>query len=163
MTTIAVKDGVMAADTRVTDSGPYGHTFKIQRIGTLSIAGMCGDAYLGLVVLEWLKSKRNPAVLQKTIPADHRYEVEVVELYPGGIQLWNGWGHALRINDTTWAVGSGAMAALAQMNAGATAVDAVKAAIGLDEASGLPIQVEYLKPPKTFPNEFKRPTRKRKR
>ena len=136
----------MAGDTRVTGGGAFGHTKKIHRIGTLSIAGFCGHAFMGLLVIDWLRTKRNPGVLQKVIPADERDSVDVMELTPGGIILWNGWGIPLRLEEKHWAIGSGHRAALTAMNDGATAREAVLAALVNDEASGPPVQVEYLKP-----------------
>ncbi len=148
MTTIAVKDGVMAADTLVTCGGPYTHMNKIQRIGTVSIAGICGEAFLGAILLDWLRTKRNPAMLHKIIPPDSRDSADVIELTPGGIVLWNGWGVPLRLLDKQYAIGSGAMAAMSAMLNGDSAEQAVRMATRMDEYSGLPIQVERLKPPK---------------
>lgn len=145
MTTVAVKDGVMAADTRVTDAGPFWHEDKIFRVGS-SLFGTAGHGSLCLVLLDWLRTPRNRDRLYKQIPPEYRDDVRLLELNPGGLVIWDGWGAACRLHDKMFAIGSGAPAALAAMRGGDTAEQAVKVAIGCDEASGPPVQVLSLKP-----------------
>lgn len=149
MTTIAANRECMAGDQRMTDAGPFGHTLKIQRIG-LSLFGMCGEAHRCHVLLEWLKTpqRNRPQLYKAFADEDGRYAIELMEISPGGIFLWNGWGVPLPILDKHWAIGSGAMAAMAAMKAGHDPEEAVRIAAQLDEATGPPIQVEYLKQPK---------------
>lgn len=146
MTTIAVKDGLcMAADTRVTDNGPFWHENKIFRVGS-SLWGTSGHGSLVLVMLDWLRTARNRSVLYKLIPEAYRDDIRLMELKAGGISLWDGWGAEMKIHEKTWAIGSGGMAAMSAMLNGDTAEQAVKMACRLDECSGPGIQVEYLKP-----------------
>lgn len=145
MTTVAVNRSCMAADERITDAGPFAHFTKIERIG-VSLFGVCGEVHRARVMLEWLRTNRNRQQLYKQFyDESERYSFELVELNPGGIYLWSGWGVPVRLNDKFWASGSGAMAAMAVMKMGHSPEDAVKMACQLDEASGPPVQVEYLK------------------
>lgn len=145
MTTIAANRECMAADQRVVTSGAFHHEDKIFRVGT-SLFGTAGHGSLVLVMLEWLKSPaRNRLQLYKMIPEDHRDEIILLELNPGGLYRWDGWGVGCKVNDPFHAVGSGSVAALQKMRDGASPKDAVHAAMQLDECSGPPIQVEYLK------------------
>lgn len=145
MTTIVCNREGMAADTRVTSSGPMVHEDKIFRVGA-SLFGTAGDCSIGLLLLAWLKTTRNVDRLHKQIPVEHRDDAEIVELNPGGILVWSGWGVARRLQDKSYATGSGAMAALSLLRSGKSLKDSVAGAIELDECSGPPIQVEMLKP-----------------
>ena len=146
MTTLAIKDGVMAADSRVTGDSFFFGTQKIQRLSAKSLAGIVGDAVIALTIVQWLRSKRVPSELHKLIPPDGREDACVVELTPTGIFIWNGHGVPLAVSGPIYACGSGAQAAMAAMILGDTAEAAVKLAIRLDEGSGPPVQVESLKP-----------------
>lgn len=148
MTTIAANRECMAADQRVVTSGAFHHEDKIFRVGS-SLFGTAGHGSLVLVLLEWLRSpQRNRLQLYKQISEEMRDEIILLELNPGGLYRWDGWGVACRVNDPFHAVGSGSVVALQKMHDGGTPQEAVKAALALDECSGPPIQVEYLKQPK---------------
>ena len=135
----------MAADQRVTGSGPLAHVQKVHRIKS-SLFGFCGDSHLAMHVLEWLKGKRDPLELYKLIPDAHRDSVEVLELSKDGLSLWTGWGVRLPLLDATYAVGSGAMVALQALRTGSTPAEAVTHAARMDECSGAFVepQVEML-------------------
>lgn len=137
----------MSADSAVVNSGPLYHTDKIFRVG-LSLLGTAGDGYMSLAFVEWFKSKRNMHTLHKMIPLDHRHEISIVELKPGGIYLWNGWGLPERIHEKFYAIGSGSMAAIAELARGSDTAEAVRAATRWDENSDAPIQTVLLKPPR---------------
>lgn len=138
---------MMAADTRCSGAGPLVNTNKLARAGT-SILGMCGDAMMGQYFFEWFKTpKRNPAMLHKALGDYERCDILIVELNPTGIFLWDGWGVPLTVRDQYYAVGSGSMAAMAEMrrNKKRTApVDAVKLAMSLDEYTGGDVVFEEL-------------------
>ena len=155
MTTIVCDREGMAADTRVTGVGAIYHAPKIFRIGT-SLFGTAGHGSMCLVMIEWLKTARNRDRLYKQWGDYERSEIVLVELRPGGIYLWDGWGVEERINDKTYAIGSGSMAALAALRKGESLEDSVREAIPLDECTGGDVQVEYLLPP-----ELARKRRKR--
>jgi 20S proteasome alpha/beta subunit len=147
MTTIAITREAMAADTRVITGGSFYHANKIFRIGQ-SLVGTAGDGFACLAFVEWFKSpRRNPQVLHKMFGDTDRDEIIVAELNPSGIHLWNGWGYPEKINDPYYAIGSGGMVALEALRNGADPDDAVRRAVAHDEATGAPVQLEYLLPP----------------
>jgi 20S proteasome, alpha and beta subunits len=140
----------MAADTRMTEDGaPYGNIDKIYRVGN-SILGICGDAMMARYFIEWFKSpKRNPRTLHSAIDEREYFSVfSVIELNPGGIQLWDGWGVPLRIRDKFFAIGSGAPAALSYMKLHRkqrnAPIAAVRASMGVDQYSGGEVVYEKL-------------------
>ena len=155
MTTIAVNRECMAADTRVSTGGAHYHANKIFRIGC-SLFGTAGDGDMGLVMIDWLRTARNRQRLYKEWADYERSEVWLVELNPGGIYLWTGWGVPERLNEERFAIGSGQLAALQALDSGLSPEDAVRSSIRYDQYSGEPLQVEYLLPP-----ELKRTRRKR--
>lgn len=149
MTTIAANKYVMASDTRMTEEGgPYTNVDKIYRVGN-SILGFCGDAMMARYFVEWFRSpKRNPAMLHKAIDElEYRSAIAVMELNPGGIFLWDGWGVPIKIRDPFYAIGSGSPAALAELkrNRKRTApIDAIRAAMSVDENTGGDVIFEEL-------------------
>jgi len=146
MTTIACNRECMAADTRVSTGGAHYHANKIFRIG-VSLFGTAGDGDMGLVMIDWLKTARNKQQLYKLLGDYERSEVWLIELNPGGIHLWTGWGVAERLNEDRYAIGTGQLAALQAMDAGASPEDAVRGATRYDQYTGEPLQVEWLLPP----------------
>lgn len=138
---------MMAADSRITGGGPYAQTEKIYRVGN-SILGMCGDAMMARYFIEWFKSpRRSPNVLHKALGDYERSEILVMELNPGGIFLWDGWGVPLRIKERAYAIGSGSPAALAflkRSRSKSAPIDAVRAAMTVDEWTGGEIVSEWL-------------------
>ena len=149
MTTIVANLECMAADQRMTDTGPMAHIAKIRRIGD-SLYGLCGAVSPGLVFFKWFESgKRDPLRLYRLIPEDTRYEFTVLELGADGLALWDGWGVRIPLLDSVFAIGSGALAALAAVEDHNMAPEqAVRLATRRDECSGLfkEPQVEWLIP-----------------
>ena len=151
MTTIVANLECMAADQRCTDdAGPLCHVKKIHRVGD-SLFGLAGDAFIGLVIIEWLGTKRNRLQLYKMFgdeAIEWRYETSLLELSPAGLAVWNGWGLRMPILDPTYGIGTGADAALTAMDKGCSPEDAIRS-VRRDPYSGLfsEPQVEYLLPP----------------
>lgn len=146
MTTIVCNANCMAADTRVTGDAAFYHADKIFRVGH-SLFGTAGDGDASLVMIEWLRTaQRNRRQLYGNWPDQFdRYEVCLLEINPSGIYRWSGWGIGEKVNDRFSAIGTGQLAALQVLHDGGTPEDAVRAATRFDEATGPPIQVEYLK------------------
>lgn len=150
MTTVVSNLECMAADQRTTGGGPMFHTNKLYRVGD-SIFGIAGDCVLGHLMMDWLATKKRDRVeLYELLPEAGRNEIEILELSPDGLAYWNGWGVRLPLLDHSYAIGSGAMAALQALRLGQEPEDAVMEAAHVDESTGIFIapQVEYLKPPK---------------
>jgi 20S proteasome alpha/beta subunit len=137
----------MAADTRVSAEGaPHWHATKIFRIGE-SLFGTAGDGFMSLTMIEWLKTNRSRPALYKIWADYERDGFWLLELNPSGLYIWDGWGVPEKLIDKRYAIGSGAQAALAALDAGMSPEDAVKGATKYDQYSGPPIQVEYVLPP----------------
>lgn len=136
MTTIVANLECMAADQRCTGAGPMCHVSKIHRIGD-SLFGFAGDAILAQHIIKWLGTKRDVGQLYKLIPESQRDSIDVLELSSQGLAFWNGWGVRLPILDATFAIGSGAMAALQALRLNSSPAEAILHAMALDECSGL--------------------------
>lgn len=147
MTTIAATKTEMAADTRVSDewSGLAYPAAKIFRVGT-SLFGTAGHGTMCLVMIEWLKTvARNRSALYKQWNDYEREQISILEINPGGIFLWDGWGVPERVLADRWAVGSGAKAALVALDHGKSPLEAVEVAANYDIFTHGEFQVEYLK------------------
>lgn len=159
MTTIVTNLECMAADQRMTDDGPICHAKKIHRIGD-SVFGLAGDVMAGLVVIEWLQTKRDRAVLYKAFGEEvqWRYEFVLLELSPDGLALWNAWGVRCPLLDERFAIGTGAAAALEALENGHLPEEAVRRAVKRDHFSGLYSEpdVMWLLPPELAVRKRKR-------
>lgn len=150
MTTIAANHECMAADTRVSveDTGLSYPASKIFRIGS-SLFGTAGHGTMCLVMIEWLKTpQRNRDRLYKQWADYCREEIWLLELNPTGLYLWDGWGVPERVLRKSFAIGSGAKAALALLDRNDSPEEAVKGASNHDIYTASPVQVEHLNPRK---------------
>lgn len=135
MTTVAVKDNVIAADTRA--SGDT--TFKVSKLfvtkkGVIGVAGAFGEA---LKFVEWYKDQR-----RKKPEFGDDSEFNALVLRPHGrVELWDGALHPIVV-EQPFAIGSGAQYALGAMIAGVSAFRAVEAACALDPHSAAPVEFE---------------------
>lgn len=133
MTIVAYRDGVMAADSRLTDGSlimPNGIRKIFQRADG-ALVGVTGDAEDVEAARAWTeRSGKKPPVLTKGA-------VMILVTSGGGISEYSQQGR-FRYHNTTgyMAIGTGATAALGAMWAGASAVEAVAAAIALDNCCG---------------------------
>ena len=139
MTTIAYRDGVLAADSQVSRCGnDSGRTTKLRKVGGLVVGG-CGTTSLCQRFIGWIAAgmQGHPPTLQIGDSS-----ACVMAIMPNGtIVEWNG-DHPpdiVRAEFAAW--GSGADVALGAMAFGATAAEAVEAAATLDHATGGPITV----------------------
>lgn len=133
MTTIAYRDGVMAADTQIGQDSMIvpGKAWKIARLPDGSLAGFCGKMVDCAAVLDWLARPETPA---PKVDAS----LDGLLVTPDG-GLWAIEGpelHRCTFDAPYSAVGSGARYALAAMMTGADARRAVEIAIALDDGSG---------------------------
>lgn len=148
MTTIVATREWMAADQRATDDGaPLCHVKKLWYIGD-SIFGIAGDAHAAMVILRWMETKkRDPKALYEMFGEKDiawRYETVLLELSHSGLALWNGWGIPLPLLDDAYAIGTGAHAALAALDRGASPEDCIKQAAKRDQYSGVFREPEVL-------------------
>jgi hypothetical protein len=138
VTTIAYRDGVLAADTLITSGGErVGHHQKARRRGRLLYAttGSCG---LGDAWAAWLRA--GAAGEPPTLLSDGGTANGYVFL-PDDAVVWFHSEGVTHIRAPFWAAGSGDCFARGAMETGATAEQAVAAAIKWDTGSGGEITV----------------------
>ena len=129
MTTIAVRDGVMACDSLIT-GGMSAAATKMHRKGGV-IVGFAGDWLAGEYFAQQYLSGENGSKKR-----DSDDDVELLVLKPSGIYLVDYRFREVKIASKYYAIGSGAPLAMVAMNMGATAADAVREAIVVDDYSG---------------------------
>jgi ATP-dependent protease HslVU (ClpYQ) peptidase subunit len=145
MTTIAVRAGIMAADSRVTIHTEEGGARMTQCIKIFrrkdAIIGLAGESEPGLVFLDWYGSgKPAPSVL-----IDAEADFTALVLTAKGIFEYGKYCRPEKVRGKYWAVGSGCKAALGAMAMGATAEKAVEVACGIDPYTAPPVHVLKLK------------------
>lgn len=143
MTTIAYRDGVMAADTVVTNGGCKAyHVHKVRHIG-MWLVGLSGTA----AVLEEFDALMRRHAKDKTPPSFPKSErimepddgiwALVIHAKSGEVWRYDKFGHPYPVTrEDFYASGSGMDLALGAMFAGADAATAVAAAIKYDSGSG---------------------------
>lgn len=144
MTTIAVRHGIIAADSRVTVDTEAGGTrvFRCQKLYEVrqhgrkrAIVALAGGAFDGIEFLEWIKGPgREPP--QRLI--DGNAEFTALVMNHDGLFEYDRWCRPERVIEPFYAVGSGAKAALGALHAGKSALDAVRIACKIDPFSGPP-------------------------
>lgn len=141
MSTIAYRDGIMAADSRLSGDGvAWGEVIKIGIAEFYGIPGFGNGSGLGGAsgrlattreLLAWLDNPAPPA------PSSDDKEAEGIIVSPNGtIWLWAGTPRLTRIDTPYMAVGSGAKIALGAMAMGASAERAVEIAAQYDVYTG---------------------------
>ena len=140
MTTIAYRDGILAADTAIFDRGVYcGATQKIVRAPDGTMGGGAGALGEVKAALQWIK---NGATGDPPKLSD---DSEVIVIRPDGSVWWLGSGSEwTQINAEYVAIGSGFRIALGAMAAGATAQRAIEICADLDNMTRRPICIERL-------------------
>lgn len=153
MTTIAYTNGVLASDSRATDSVTDMHVtecpklFKLENGAILGAAGDDDDREV-----QELLGKSSPSRMpSRKKLAELETEFSGILIFPGGrvfkIEIEHNedkgtWaGSVLEIKDKMVAVGTGAPFAYGAMEAGASSVQAVEIACRRDINSALPVQV----------------------
>lgn len=139
MTTIAYKQGVLAADKQGTCNGsPSGASYKVICTDD-AVFAITGTLNKGLAFINWLTDgdeNSKPPKLKGTL-------VLQMDKKTGKACLWEAGNVALPVEDKYYATGSGGDIALGAMYMGATPEEAVKAAIKHDISTGLGVQVHY--------------------
>lgn len=148
MTTIAVRNGIMAADSCETheldDGGHYvGQCRKLFRKGD-AVLGTYGESTTGMVFVDWYGSRRK-CPREMLVNADA--EFGVIVLSPAGIFLYDKWCRAERLEGDFFAFGTGAKVALGAMHAGASAEEAVRIASLVDLYTRGPVITETVAEP----------------
>lgn len=130
MTTLAYRAGILAADSLVTCNGLRdGHVTKIVRIGKVLVGGS-GSSAVCLRFREWVA-----AGLKGDSPFQDGDSGNGLVVSEAGVVCWSGNG-PVKINMPFYSLGSGYQVALGAMDQGASAEEAVRAAIRWDIGSG---------------------------
>lgn len=136
MTTIAYRDGVLAADSLVTlgSTKVHGSYQKIRRIGEYLVgtAGSVADCQAFVV---WLRECDD-----NVPPPKGEYSALIVGPRGRVREMENGSVLPVPRGAKFFAIGSGGPYALAAMFAGASATEAVKIAAKIDTSTGLPVK-----------------------
>jgi hypothetical protein len=132
MTTIAWRDGVLAADSTGDSGGVRVNITKIFPAGKGRWAAMAGDYALGI---RYIRAFAKGETID--LSADEAKEFHVVIMNPDGTLLECEDGKtALPIEDRFYAIGSGRKCALAAMACGKSAIQAVRIAAQFDINTG---------------------------
>ncbi len=139
MTTVAYRDGVMAADGRGNVNGRIVSSVdvKIRRLSDGSLATGCGSSAIIATYLKWLEDRSTPRPsLMSVVDKEDGATVFVVRK-DGRIERHEPDGIEVEPEDLPFfSCGSGAMAALAAMHMGAGSKRAVEIACLCDVYSG---------------------------
>lgn len=143
MTTIVYRDGIMAADSRVTTESEAGghithHCVKLYRKAG-SIVGLQGESSPGMLFLAWFGSKSPPPAALMESEADFCALV----LNRKGLFEYDKWCNAEPVlmprHRAYHAIGSGAKAAFGALAMGASARRAVAVACMFDPYTAPPV------------------------
>jgi hypothetical protein len=132
MTTIALRDGILAADRAIFDRDTYcGQTVKIHRAGCGAIGGVAGCFGDASTFREWMTSS---AWVDVSSPPQFDHEnSEALVIKPDGSVFWIGPGKRwVQQWGPFFAIGSGFRIAMGALAAGASASEAVSIACDLD-------------------------------
>jgi hypothetical protein len=156
VTTIAIADGVVAADSQLTGGNYSVRVQKVVRLPDGSVATGAGRWHAAWAGLQWLASGADGD------PPDIRGASIVIVRTDKSIHLAEGCFPAYPILDTTYADGCGADMARLLMSQGASPVEAVAGACELDAVSSPPICSMTVQPVEFEPATWHDVKRKRK-
>lgn len=142
MTTIAYKDGILAADKRSTFCNVAITTTKVKRLQDGTLVGCTGDSGLCRKLIEWLQDGADP----DTYP-DLGSKCHMLMVRPDRrVYLYDGSSAPIELEERFVAFGSGQDFALTAMHLGYGAKEAVEVACQLDVHSGKGVDALVLKP-----------------
>jgi hypothetical protein len=139
MTTIAYRDGILAADRAIFDRDTYcGETLKIHRANGGEIGGVAGCFGDASTFRQWMASL--DGVDLSGPPSFEHENSEALFLTPDGRCFWIGPGKRwVQQHGPFFAIGSGFRIAMGALAAGASAEQAVKIACDLDSYTRGPV------------------------
>jgi ATP-dependent protease HslVU (ClpYQ) peptidase subunit len=138
VTTIAFRDGIIAADSRETwDDSSYNTCEKlfVKRVGRRDVViGTAGGSFSGMVFVDWYGSGAPVPEMLATLDLEEDFCVLVIDR--GDAYVANHLCRLVKTVDRFVAIGSGRQAALAAMHCGKSAKDAVEVAKKVDPYTG---------------------------
>jgi ATP-dependent HslUV protease subunit HslV len=134
MTTVAYRDGVLAADTLViSGSSRAGHMSKLLKTRRGALVGISGEVEGTTRFLDWMRSGRRG----KPPATDDDSGCRGIVVEPdGSVLFWDGGPALFPKRGAYFALGSGRDVALGALAMGATADAAVRAAMQIDIYTG---------------------------
>lgn len=145
MSVVAVRDGVIAADSNITGGGVKFSISKMLRREDVAI-GWTGTWVDGKIFAEWYfagADLTNPPVYHCREREHDKPDFTAIVLRPEGWEYW----HEHLVPETSrdiampfFTIGAGAQAALAAMHMGATAIEAVEVACKCAAGCALPVE-----------------------
>jgi ATP-dependent protease HslVU (ClpYQ) peptidase subunit len=143
MTTVAVCDNVMAADTQGVFESVIMEMHKIFRVRD-ELIGTCGNFDNAVEFVRLYKKDKK--IIRKNNSSDKNdNDFDYLLLNKKGLYLATGfYGPLVKVHEKFWAIGSGKEAAITAMRMGASAKEAVKMASLCDVYTGSKIQVRKL-------------------
>jgi len=151
VTTIAYRDGIIAADSRETweceiaGIAVFNRCTKLTRYDDIgAIIGTQGESFPGLVAEDWyVDNERSTNGVEKPDFSGEE-DFTLLILSRDGLTIMDCWLRPCKVNEKYFAVGSGSKVALGAMYMGATAEEAVKAASKIDPFTGGKVHVMSL-------------------
>lgn len=131
MTTIAYRKGILAADMGTYPSR-MGETFKIAQNGQF-LAGACGNATYSAAFLKWFLGGRKGEPPEARSDSDGCDRGVIIGPTTTDLLVFEQGGSFRMIKSPYFAMGSGRQYALGAMYAGASAKEAVEAAMRHDD------------------------------
>jgi hypothetical protein len=139
MTTIVYRDGVLAGDTQSSEG--YYKSAKMRKVFKVSnhLVGFCGDAAAIPPLKKWVRNGFSPEEEMKKIAQHLSYSMLVI---PQNGKVFYKYSDSINVFREEFpkthfkSEGSGSDVAIGALIMGATAVEAVKAAIQVDLYSG---------------------------
>ncbi|SDX13057.1 20S proteasome, alpha and beta subunits [Variovorax sp. YR634] len=136
MTVVAWDGKTLAADKRTNFGGLHGTTTKVHRLSDGRLVGCAGNTAQISEMVHWLETGADPEKIP-AIQRDAKECVSALVILPGGAVLqYENTPHPIRIENSTWAIGSGRDFAMAAMHLGKDARQAVMLACELDSTCG---------------------------
>ena len=142
MTTVAWRGGYMAADSLlVRGGGIKGTATKIHRVGDYVI-GTAGTLMDCVAFVRWWQDRDRPLDFRAfRNDGSDAPDLHALVAGPDGVEVWTEHLQPVPVETEFYAIGSGAMAAMAAMYMGASAAEAVRIASLVDQYTGGEIQV----------------------
>ncbi len=144
MTTIAIRNGVMAATDATWTSIYRGSRHKIMRTRDGALIASCGESDMAIPFFRWFDNGAHQDRLPRT-PEKSDFCAIVLHA-TGKVQVFTERFLPQDVSAPFYAIGSGEQFALGAMAIGASADKAVQVACEFDPWSRGPIQVEMLEP-----------------
>lgn len=135
LTTIAYRDGVLAADTLASSIPGLDRVTKLKRRGD-AIYGVSGSLLDCQALVDWYFGPRD-APPKYFLVGDERPDAALLVMHDDGRVYASGWGgYATELTNSYAAIGSGSEYAVGAMYMGANAIRAIQAAMRHDNNTG---------------------------